>query len=209
MFKRYLDKVDNFSQRKRFFSRRSYNMGLRKFLFVSLLFLLFTIVAVYLVGRGANLKLLYLVVISSFFALSMFVIFRIRYANEVMMDIEMQNLIFATAARMSSDFCIILNNKGSTFYCDSFFHDIFMNSTTNARASEMDYLIHNTMFSNEQKEMIISLIAKKDKIDTTIDGVHPELGEIEVRFEPLVVSFNGHEEVFLIIRGIKKKKLMN
>lgn len=53
---------------------------------------------------------------------SVALIYRIR---DIILETEFQNLMFASAARLGTDFCLIINGEKSTIYCDYNFSQLF------------------------------------------------------------------------------------
>jgi hypothetical protein len=210
MFKRYTESNKKIlSEHKHYFAKRNY--GIPIFMLVAIFTIAFISVLflIDLLAHPDNILLLLIPVALIFIALTTWIALSINSTNDLIMATEFQNLIFASAAKSNTWFCLIVRDDGSLIYADrNFTHNFITNDNSHER--DIDILLDSGLLTKEQQEGVLKLLKDKFEDEIYFDiTTKEEYANQQLSMDCISVDFNksldGLSNNFFVIRGIKKK----
>ncbi len=205
MFKRYIDHgKSGILDHKKYFSKREYGGDIIKLLSFIAISMTIILTTTYFLVNTTGFITISLLSLLAFSGLGFWMSMLIKSSNDLIMSTELQNLVFASAARTSSWFCIIVKDDGSTIYVDKSFTEFFIaHDPHSKKPTELDYLLDSDLIDKEIANSILHITDTK-----IIDVNHPHIINAQIIIEPMTIFFSkideNIDEKFLIIKGINK-----
>lgn len=129
--------------------------------------------------------------------ITVFCAFLIKRIRNIIMHTEYQNMIFSSAMRAKSDFCVIMNENRKTLFFDDKFARIF--NVTDKDTDKLELILAHGGIKKEDKEKIKDAVehAKNVVVPATIEGKEENI-EILPLARPLGCT---------VIRALKKSEI--
>ena len=130
-------------------------------------------------------------------AVSIFSIALIYKIRDLILETEFQNLIFASASRINTDFCIIINKDKDALYCDYNFSLIFPGFENQTKAF-IDLLAHEG-FKKADRDKVLKGIANDKSVKVAF--VHNKSSDGKPKKYEITVDPLSRPSGYYAVRG--------
>ncbi len=127
---------------------------------------------------------------------AIFAVILVNKIRDIILETEFQNLIFASSARVGSDFCLIVNADKMVVYCDYNFSEIFSSFKNHADAFKK--LLSHEGLKKADKEKLVRALSDgaSEKVPFVLTKPNNETRKMSITIDPI-----SRPTGYSIIRG--------
>jgi len=197
MLSRYTDKENLVKNRNDFISRNySLPITVVVFTFVAL----FIAVAILQYFLGVHHPGIFLIIIGAALAgIGVVGALSMHHYNDIIMATEFQNAIFSSAAKVNTEFCLIVRNDGSLVYADNGFNNYF--NVTQRGKHGIDALLDSDGLYEEDKKRLLDCLQHSESM---VMPFHKSTTNLSISIEPLPFHLDQESAINLTVNALDR-----